>query len=242
MAIKLDYITLIVELTYNCNFSCSYCSQNELKNNKSFMNFNSFKSKMLLFKRECLKHNIKYFNIILQGGELSMYDDSIKYFMIVKEIFSDHQLKIIAPTNFSGNLKFYKRLINVFDGSNVEFIINISLHPEFLINFEKNMSKLKILKKFNTNYKIEVSILKIKNYKTFYSKVINGLKGLDIFYFFEELDHNIENKTNGNIYILNLTHFIQLLTNEKQTLFKINNSFNIINDHIIHKEQLQGTI
>ncbi len=243
---QINSINLTIELTNFCNFSCSYCSQGLNHSNKEMMNITYFKRNLLLFKRECERKGIKKYFFIIQGGELSVFGKQIyPYLKIINTLFDDKSVRLVFPTNFSGNLNFYKDVINIYKNSNILFILNISLHLQLLeINYKSKLLTIQeYLDKLNSrSVVIEVSILRIPDFETIYKEFIDFIHNeTEILYFFDELDENDTSPVNLLYCRLTLNGFVDNIDKGQiQSLpFRINTQI-LSKEHTIHQAEIEN--
>ena len=243
---QINSINLTIELTNFCNFSCSYCSQGLDHTNKEIMNTAYFKRNLLMFKRECERKGIKKYFFIIQGGELSVFGKQIyPYLEIINTLFSKKSVRLVFPTNFSGNINFYKDVLSIYKNSNILFILNISLHQQLLeINYKR---KLLLIHEYLDGLEtrsavIEVSILRIPNYKTVYKEFINFIHNeTEILYFFDELDENDTSPVNLLYCTLTLNGFVDNIdANQIQSSpFRINTQI-LSTKHTTHQVEIEN--
>ncbi|SDB48924.1 Glycosyltransferase involved in cell wall bisynthesis [Desulfonatronum thiosulfatophilum] len=119
-----DNISVNWVLTRRCNYSCSYCT---VKNNKNdFINFE--KLKIAANNISNLKN--KKITITLTGGEPTIhpdYLDLLEYIMSLK----DDRIVVNTLTNLSLPLSFYKKIVSseIIDKSKINF--GLSYHFEY---------------------------------------------------------------------------------------------------------------
>lgn len=240
---NIDSINLTIELSHFCNFHCSYCSQGLNHSNKELMNFNTFKMNLLLFKRECLSKNIKKFFIIIQGGELSVFGkDILPYFEYINDIFQDLSTRLVFPTNFSGKLRLYEDIVDIFRNSKILFIINISLHDELLLlNYKKRLNHIHdYVELCNTqSVVIEISVLKLPD-MSIYDDFIDFIKSEEMLFYYDELDENDSGPMNLLYCTLDLLGFKDnIKNNQLQTKpFRILNTE--ISDEFSHHVEIEN--
>lgn len=145
-----DILEIEFELTAECNYTCSYCFQNDRRGDGLFLDLNVFREKLKMFHRYVNEHKIPRVHIILMGGEMSRYEEKfIEYLDIINELFGeqkDTNLRIVYITNFSSQPKHYNKIIQYM--KNFDVILVISLHRPYvntthaLKNIKKRVDKV----------------------------------------------------------------------------------------------------
>lgn len=148
----LDFFTIKITLTNECNFSCSYCSLFYKDKNRI-----SLESLLKIIKKMKDITNYKEYKIIITGGEPTVY----KYFRVfidnLIDIFKDKKLLISLNSNLS-NIENLQYISN----KNTNLNLFLSYHAAFTSsqifydNFKKIYNK-------NTNYTIAIMIENTSN-------------------------------------------------------------------------------
>jgi hypothetical protein len=144
---KLDSLDINIFLNDSCNWNCSYCGQNQHSNKKInkeilYKNLKKFKKELNNF----LKINkISNINIIFQGGELSTDIKTLTRIKEIKNMFEDiPNLNYIFLTNFSGNLKYFDKLLTILDIKVIATLHQEYINEKLLIEF---ITKAELLNK-----------------------------------------------------------------------------------------------
>lgn len=136
---KEDFITPILKVAENCNFSCDFCRYHMNKQN-SMMDFEIYKAAV---KKACdynVSHGWKHLNVIYHGGEPLLWGlDNFE-----KAIDFQNELKKDYPSvSFLNNIQTNGSLLNqqwIDFFKDEGFQIGISIDGPEEINFHKNSS------------------------------------------------------------------------------------------------------
>lgn len=176
-----DFIEIVWNLLYGCNYRCSYCYGQDTLSQKDFTDINILKSVVgKIFK---LKKNKYIFTLL--GGEVTYHPHFLE---LVKHIYSyDKNVSILLVTNASKDIEYFKKMIS-YIGNN-QFNISISLHFEYAyIEHIKNL--IKLFDKY-PNISLEIRFMLHPEYK---EKIKN---------YFEELI-NLKKEYSFSLYLLQL--------------------------------------
>jgi hypothetical protein len=163
-------IELFSELTFFCNWKCSYCCQNVDHNDTNLISAKTYKLLLYKFLSEVKKENIPNIEITLMGGELSTNKEFLKHFEITFELLHKFNINadsilIVFSTNFSGNFDFFNELMDINNNyPTINFCMNISIHEEY---YQQEEKILKFIEKVNKikNMIIDIQFLESKNPK-----------------------------------------------------------------------------
>jgi len=159
--VKYD-VFLNIELTHNCNFSCSYCYDNTNRTNKKFIDKND-----IFILLEMFNTLNKKVHIDILGGEPTLH-------LEIKEIIKKlNDFKCIHKIRLTSNGS-YNDYIGLLSSSSKDIILHISYHPS-------NKSKIDYKALFETlNTNIEFSCAFMLDNKVPLNKLHNDLKELSI--------------------------------------------------------------
>lgn len=141
--------SLVLFTSYLCNYNCSYCAQkNNRKLYKESENLNEINKKLLnTVDKLCQtlfvnKKIMDEYNNSLQiiGGEPSIIN---LYEIINKLIINKTYIKNLKIfTNFSKNIEYYIKLVELLNKLNAKVILSVSFHDEY-ISLEEFYKKIK---------------------------------------------------------------------------------------------------
>ena len=121
-----NYFLVKWQITTQCNFRCSYCTQVESDKRKVFSEDTAIsrakKLKEILLKVE------KPIKLVLAGGELSIIKNLIE---ILNALYVDNLKSLEFYTNFSNTELYYKELIKWCEDHKIELLFCASFHEEF---------------------------------------------------------------------------------------------------------------
>jgi len=125
-------ITMLFTLNEHCNWNCWYCNQG-LNKKKNVLNLTKYKSILLKFKNEIIKHNIPVTDYIFMGGELCILPNLNEYFEdISKYIDMSRDVTFIIVTNFSCDIITYEKLFKILDKQNIKAKLSVSAHSMYI--------------------------------------------------------------------------------------------------------------
>lgn len=125
-AVEKDYFLVKWQITTQCNYRCSYCTQiQKVKNIPYTIELLKTRAVSLskLFKK--VPNKIK---LVLAGGEISIINELVQ---ILDCLHSPNLSCIEFITNFSQPLPYYENLLNWCTQRNIELQFYTSFHEEF---------------------------------------------------------------------------------------------------------------
>jgi len=142
-----DTISIDFTLTFKCNYFCKYCVQNTSKGNKKLIPYRKLQKITEILFDEIIKNDIKFFNMTVMGGELSVLQETKEHLEVLINFckrLQDHGLKgeFGFLTNFSGPLEYFLDIDKLASDSKlkeIRFFWYLSMHRKYVENDTKEI-------------------------------------------------------------------------------------------------------
>ena len=141
-----------IMISPECNLACKHCYYSDYDNSTK-LHYGTFTKMVDTVKKVSVEKGMDI-EFIVRGGELSMYEENIKYYEYLLELFKDVKninIDIRTSTNMQGKESFYKdylKLIKKYNknegnDTNINMSIQYSFHlPAGLQNIANNYHKI----------------------------------------------------------------------------------------------------
>lgn len=140
-----DYLYISWGLTEFCNYQCSYCCAYAIHLDKQSLFIPLNETKEIIDKLFLLNKDKYIFTIA--GGEPTLHP----YFLDIIKYMNDSKKNIYLEviTNASRTTDLYSKLFDIVN--NIDFYLKISIHLEYIKNFDHLIDILKLAKNKNKN-------------------------------------------------------------------------------------------